>query len=267
MREVTEWEHEGAAARWLGRIVELDRGRVTFKKDRPARYVGLPGMSAIARRLAGTNQVRCGVRITQVLLDGRRWHLVSDDGSSHGPFGALVVAVPAPQSKPLLASSPHLAMQADQTQWRACWAVMLSLPTEMCLPFDGAFVNNSPLSWVARDSSKPERPGDGCWVLHAGPEWSQAQIKAQPKAVIAALCEAFESATGCGHLQPAFAAAHLWRYALPIQPIESDCLFDADLGLGACGDWCGGPRIEGAYLSGLAAAERMLEYFGGRIIA
>ncbi len=44
--------------------------------------------------------------------------------------------------------------------------------------------------------------------------------------------------------------------------IDQPYLFDPDLAIGACGDWCGGPRVEGAFLSGLALAERILSRAG-----
>jgi hypothetical protein len=40
------------------------------------------------------------------------------------------------------------------------------------LPFDAAFVHDSPIIWVARNSSKPWRPIAECWVFYAGGEWS-----------------------------------------------------------------------------------------------
>jgi predicted NAD/FAD-dependent oxidoreductase len=52
--------------------------------------------------------------------------------------------------------------------------------------------------------------------------------------------------------------AHLWRFALPAEPLANTCLFDRELQIGACGDWCAGPRVEGAFLSGMAAARRVL---------
>jgi renalase len=50
-------------------------------------------------------------------------------------------------------------------------------------------------------------------------------------------------------------AAHRWRLALPVNPLPEKFLFDASQAIGLAGDWCGGPRVEGAYLSGLALAQ------------
>ena len=61
-------------------------------------------------------------------------------------------------------------------------------------------------------------------------------------------------------IQPVHAVAHRWRYALP-DPVAPDAaLYDAVTQLGAGGDWCGGPRVEGALLSGVALAGRVMTH-------
>ena len=50
-----------------------------------------------------------------------------------------------------------------------------------------------------------------------------------------------------------------WRYATPVEPHPEACLVRADGGLVFAGDGYGGPRIEGAFLSGRAAAEAVLD--------
>ena len=55
-----------------------------------------------------------------------------------------------------------------------------------------------------------------------------------------------------------YSIAHRWRYALPAEPLAERCLFDAELQVAACGDWCAGPRVEGAFLSGASAAGRVM---------
>ena len=52
--------------------------------------------------------------------------------------------------------------------------------------------------------------------------------------------------------------AHRWLYSLVANPLNVGALWDPDLGIGACGDWCQGARIEGAFLSGQAIAGRIL---------
>jgi predicted NAD/FAD-dependent oxidoreductase len=52
--------------------------------------------------------------------------------------------------------------------------------------------------------------------------------------------------------------SHRWRFAQPDPPLAMNCLFAEEQRIGVAGDWCGGPRVEGAFLSGLSLAERIL---------
>jgi len=71
------------------------------------------------------------------------------------------------------------------------------------------------------------------------------------------LLDACFEAIGRSPRAPIFAQAHRWQYALADNPLEAGCLFDASTGLAVCGDWTNGNRIEGALLSGLAAAQQI----------
>ena len=136
---------------------------------------------------------------------------------------------------------------------------MLSFDSPLNLDFDAAFVYQSPLSWIARDSSKPGRNGSAeTWVLHATSTWTAARLEDHPDNVLPDLLAALWEATGRPPRPPRCALAHRWRYALPLEPLGIPYLFDSRLRIGACGDWCVEPRAEGAFLSGAALAERIL---------
>ena len=100
------------------------------------------------------------------------------------------------------------------------------------------------------------------WVLHASSEWSEEHLEDEPDTVLASLIDAFWQATGTAPKAPTYATSHRWRYAIPVEPLESLCLFDSNRRIGACGDWCGGPRVEGAFLSGVAMAGHVLAHLG-----
>lgn len=51
---------------------------------------------------------------------------------------------------------------------------------------------------------------------------------------------------------------HRWRYATPLDQQPEPCLARADGRLVLAGDAFGGPRIEGSFLSGLAAADAVV---------
>lgn len=77
------------------------------------------------------------------------------------------------------------------------------------------------------------------------------------------LTEVFAGKVGMDCTSHVAQTAHLWRYSLVDNPLDVDALWDPEAGLGACGDWCQGARIQGAFLSGQAVAGRILGCLAG----
>lgn len=260
-RAVRTWLGRGVVAAWGGRVVKLEGGVAADTTPQP-RYVGVPGMSAVAAHLAATLAVRRATRVARVARTPAGWQVVDEAGGGSGPFDFLVAALPAPQAAEVLAPHPFAA-EAAGTPMAPCWAALVAFADRLDVPWDGAFVHGSPLSWVARNSSKPGRPGGAdCWVLHAGAGWSASHLEESPDAVAPQLLDAFAAATGRALPPAVYRAAHRWRYSLGADPADRTTLFDAAAGLAVCGDWLAGGRVEGAFLSGVAAAGRIVRAAG-----
>lgn len=258
-KAVDSWCRQGIVAPWPGKLAVVEAGAVSRETSRIPRFVGVPGMNAVCRYLGLEIDVSYGTRIEALNRVENGWVFKDADGVDLGPFDAVVVSAPAPQTGALLRScSPDLAARADSVEMAPCWAVMLTFPEALDLGFDGAFVSDSAISWVARNASKPDRPDHESWVVHASPEWSAANLEMKPERAAEALVGQFRAALNAKNAEPIHLTAHRWRFALPLEPLPETCLIDASRGLAACGDWCGGPRVEGAFLSGLAAAEGIL---------
>lgn len=256
------WHEDGVIDLWQGRVIELRNGEVLDKERPQPRWVGTPAMNSLARHLAGglTIQFETQVTHTQQNADGL-YEIIAQDGTSHGTFDAVLYNLPAPQIKPIIPNDCSWRARLDSIEFAPCWAVMLAFESMFDVPFDGAFINEGPLRWIARDSSKPQRHGRfDTWVLHASPEWSHANYDQEPEKIIAGLCDALRQATGHDLPDLVASSAHRWRYAQPTNCLTDNCLWDSQRLLGACGDWCNGPRVEGALLSGLALSGRILGY-------
>lgn len=261
-RYVKSWVQDGIVAPWEGRIGTLTRGRLEWKQKTTTRFVAVPGMNAICRHLAADLDISFSTRVDPPEPVKGVWQLSDDQGRQLGDFDGVITSAPAPQSAELLAAAPELRRTAKATKMNGCWAAMLAFDESLGLEFDGAFVHESPLSWIARNDSKPERGGQESWVLHASPEWTSQYLEDGPADVLPQIMDSFWQATGLKPAVPFYAKAHLWRYAIPPEPVENRSLFDSQLCVGACGDWCSGPRVEGAFLSGMAMAGSLLAHIG-----
>ncbi|MFN7856733.1 MAG: NAD(P)/FAD-dependent oxidoreductase [Acidovorax sp.] len=259
--EVARWETAGVAARWDARLTSFDGSTWAAPQTPLERFVGTPRMTSpagwLASKMGEAGTLRLKTTVQRLERSEKGWKLESAEHGQHTPiYGAVVLAMPAPQAAQLLTPVSFAGVAVAQSaNMRGSWAVMLRFAVPPSLGWDGAFINAGPLRWVARNSSKPGRRGQETWLLHASPEWSEAHIEDDAESVSATLVEAF---IALGGRRPLAATAHRWRYADTEPPLTMGCWWDETAKLGLCGDWLHGGKVEGAWLSGQAVASRML---------
>ena len=123
----------------------------------------------------------------------------------------------------------------------------------------GAFLHGSFLSWAARNSTKPGRNSEvEHLVIHATPQWTAKHWEHDPNKVAQMMLAEFFLVTGISAVSHNHLQAHRWGFAIPTEPSGGGCFADDREVVLACGDWAGGSRVEGAFLSGMSAAGRIL---------
>lgn len=271
----------GVCRPWSANAVRvLDARGHVVEAPRPSgepHFVGTPDMHSVvatwALPLVQAGQVHSAVRVTAIERDRihkGQWQLrtSADDGSVHvyDSFDAVVLAIPAAQAQALLQTTPGasaLASKLDNVSVAPCWTLMLAFAqasqpglTTLGPQWNAARSTHHRLAWLARESSKPQRGQVERWTVQASSEWSLEHLQDDPSRVQAKLLKAFSEITGI-RAQPNHTEVHRWLHAKTINPLGKSHLWDGKSGIGVCGDWCLGHRVEDAFVSGLEMALKL----------
>lgn len=274
----------GVVKSWSANSVRVldpaGRNLAAVALGRETHWVGLPGMDALVQHWAapllqaGALQLQTSVlRIAWDAGDAQRWQLHTEGagGTSqvHSGFDAVLAALPAAATRALLvASGQQPAFGADaplERVWSApCWTLNLAFPqaaqpklTTLGPHWNAARSTHHRIAWLSRESSKPGRSSIERWTVQASAEWSDEHSSDDPQRAQDKLLKAFAEVTGI-RAAPGFAAVRFWREAKTMMPAGQPYLLDAKSGIGACGDWCIGSRVEDAFVSGLSLALAVL---------
>lgn len=255
---VHEWRRAGVVREWC-------RG-FNGAGDGYPRYCAEAGMSTIAKLLAATADVECGVELRSLAgfdatlsaatEDGRRWE-----------SNAVIVTSPVPQSL-ALCENGWLALPEDaETSLRAvtyvpCFALLVTIDRASLVPYPGGLQltedDDDIFSFVGDNMAKDisEVPAI---TFHVNDRTSIARFDDDRDSLCAYLLDAARHYLGDAEVIGV--ELKRWKYArpllghhgacLPVEPIPGTTLVFA-------GDAFSGAKIEGAALSGLAAAEAVL---------
>ncbi len=244
---VENWREHGVVAEWPGA---------------PAgRWMGRPGMTAPAKFLAAGLDVRRDHKVTSVVRDGRGSWEIEMEGRETIPADQLVLSAPLPQSLALLVQGgvslpPSLAAELALISYEPCLALLVTLSGPSLLPAEGVAFAGGPVRWMADNRLKFGQPGGpGAVTVHTHPAFAAAHYSAGEDEVAGLLLP--ELRPWMGGAEVVTATLHRWKYSEPKTTFREPCVWIPGLKLGLCGDAFGGPRVEGAAVSGLAMA-RML---------
>jgi renalase len=258
---VNEWLSASVAAEWSRGFADAEGNA---NRDGHPRYRGSEGMTSIPRHLAAGLDVRTGERVVRVDRDGGGWAVACESGLSVSG-GALLLTAPVPQSLALAESGnyglPEDARgQLENVSYDPCLAVMALLDGASPVPEPGGVqIKGEPLDWIGDNATKgiSDRPA---LTIHGGPQWSREHYDEGEADVTRALLRLAGESLGAD-LAAATIETSLarWRYSWVTSAHEEPCLVASeDPPLVFCGDGFGQPKVEGAALSGLAAADGLL---------
>jgi renalase len=258
---VEGWLRAGVATEWTRGFADAE-GQPN--EDGHPRYRGSEGMTSIPKHIAQGLDVRTVERVVGVDDGDDGWEIECESGL-RAVGNALLLGAPVPQALDLTSSRsytlPHGARrQLEAVSYDPCLALMVLLDDSTGVPEPGGMqIKSEPLDWIGDNRRKgiSEAPAV---TVHAGPEWSRSHFEDDETEITESMISRAGDHLGTD-LARALVATSLarWRYSWVTNPHPEPCLVASDdPPLLFCGDAFGQPKVEGAALSGLAAADHLL---------
>lgn len=255
---VDEWQQAGLVYEWTRGWAA---GSAESEQDDGfPRYAVSGGMTAVAKYLAQNLMIHTQTRLENVTIVENGWQAAAENGQIY-QSRALLLTPPVPQSLALLDAGQVPLAQADRAalekiSYAPCLSGLFWFEGEVSLPAPGAVQQpDQAISWIADNRQKGISPEAAIITAHANPLMSQLWYEAPEGELVGLFMGALRP-----YLSPNSAIIsrhiHRWRYALPLVTHPQPTLLAKGLPpLAFAGDAFDGPRVEGAALSGLAAAE------------
>lgn len=227
------------------------------EQDGYPRYVGCNGMTSIAKHLATDIDVHTSSLVFSVLPASEGgWVTTLDTGEAHRS-DAVILTAPIPQSFGFAFTAgvefPEELRTIDYERTLGLLAVLDASPS---IPPPGALQNpDDVFSFIGDNHAKGVSPVPAV-TFHANPAWSAAHWDTPHDEAKALLIEA---------ASPYLAGTRItasdfkrWRFATPQRNWPERHWANETGTMVVAGDAFAGPRVEGAALSGLAAADAVL---------
>lgn len=274
----------GVVQSWTDTVHELSPDGTLSESpatERYPRYVAPAGMTAITKSLATDLDIRFSHLVQSLtLVDNAYWKLAiqrtnpdQTKATETVTSSAIVVAVPATQAAVLLQTLPSDVLseaflkQVQGVAFIPCLSVIAGYTPDRQQDWVSqyadvrslTFVRDGNLSWLGLDSSKRSNPSQPVFVVQSTAAFAEQYLDAidLQSAGYQLLKRSAEKLTPW-LAKPDWLQVHRWRYAFAKTPLPTPYLAAATPAPLLCaGDWCGGRKVEHAFLSGLAVAEHL----------
>jgi predicted NAD/FAD-dependent oxidoreductase len=234
------------------------------QQDGHPRYIGVEGMTAIAKKLADNLAIQFGERALFLDFNNPGWSVQTDKENIY-TADALILTSPVPQSVLLLQNGTNeiknsILDDLNDITYDPCLGLMMTSDEKSGIDFPGAYqLSGEPIAWISDNHIKGISKNRTAITVHAGPEFSRKYWELDDKTLISTLYH-----TVSDWIPVVYKECQIkrWRFSQPRVIFDERTLFLSEPApIALAGDAFGGPKIEGASLSGLAAADKIMAYF------
>lgn len=261
-RLVGQWLADGLAFEWARGWSE--GALAASSPDRYPRYAAQAGFGTLARRLTEGLDTQYEVRVVSISRINSMWELHDSSGKLWRSKG-LILTPPVPQTLRLLTAQaiqlpPKERRLLEAIVYAPCLCGLFEIIDAPLLPEPGAIQRPmASITWIADNQRKGISPRARVLTVHAGPSESRRRYAMAEEVVLEWMLAEVrpwlsrEAKVGEARLIR-------WPYAIPESLYPARCLVGDWPGpIALAGDAFDGPRVEGAALSGLAAAGALVE--------
>ena len=243
---VSEWITSGVVTEWCRGFDSTAQNNDGFP-----RYRGVRGMTDIAKHLAQGLDIRYNTLAFSIIRGTTsKWQVNIDDGSALAA-DAIIVTCPLPQTYALLVTADiELPESMRRTEYDRTICLLAVLDKASAVANPGGLQNpDETFSFIADNAIKGISSAVAL-TLHANPQFSLDHWDDQLEDVHQLLLQRAKPWIGGATVKTS--QIKKWRLATPLT-IWPERYWANDM-IVLAGDAFGGPKIEGAALSGLAAA-------------
>lgn len=247
--EVDEWLTNDIAREWCRGFADID-GHL--------RYMGVGGMTSIAKYLARDADVRLGVTVSQLdfnLMSGE-WRITATTRQGDDVdliADATVVTAPLPQTVAMLGSVANdIPQSIRDIEYDPTLCLLATLKRQVHVSESGALQSPDEVFSFVCDNVRKGTSTTPSMTFHVEPVLSASHYDRPDDDVHALLLE--HVTRYIAHDVIDETQVKKWRFATPRRTHSEPCWTHPHIPLVLAGDAFDGPRMEGAALSGIAAA-------------
>jgi predicted NAD/FAD-dependent oxidoreductase len=255
-----DWIEKGDARVWTSGFPRSGHAK---QSDGHPRYCAIHGMNSLSKALGRDLSIRTRTTVNAVERDRNGWVLRTE---TEEVFRAktVILSAPLPQSLQLLDANACDELLRDKPQLRkveyeSCFAVLALLDGQSAVPEPGAIQVDGPvIAWIADNTQKFMGSGRSSLTIHTNPEFTRKHFDTPQDEIAETVLNAAREWLGSEVVEW---QVQRWKYSKPVGFVGDPCVTWGDpTELVLCGDCMLPPsRMEGAVLSGLAAAETLLK--------
>ncbi len=253
---------------WTNGIHRLSADGVLQSPTKSAPYYAAPmGATSIAKYLGRDLEIIGDKLITDISPIDNGWRLSTKDPEFSLTAAQVIIATPPAQALNIARESigaQSIEQLASVQFTRSITTIAVYPETDQnaatAIPWQGIqCIEHPTLAWIGLDSSKQIEPKQPVLVIQSSAAFAEQYFDAPDLSIIGQkLIDEIAPFIPTLHA-PELVQVHRWGYAFTKNPLSERFLTAQTIApLYFCGDWCGGNRVESAYLSGMALADRIL---------